>query len=896
MKKLILFIAGFMALIVSGSTYAQTIDQTKGLDQNLDYRGLTRFGPWDDRNYKITRQDIDLLSGDEHLLTDPIPAFFRIELRKEFPNLRRSGPAQYPRAAVPLFYKRYGGLMWDNKLTGKVSKENEDQGEVVERNNVNNEIKLNDVLGANEVTVEINPANPMQVIAGANNSGSQEMYYSTDGGVNWMIQGMLPDTCCDPTVDWKSDGTYAYVAALSGAIGVSFWRSTDGGASWVDRVDLTPGGSDKEFIHVDRSPVSAYQDNIYVTYHNSNIMQFARSTDDGETFSITAFSGDPLGIGSDITTTSNGDIYYVYGSFDAPSIELLKSTDGGSTFAAASTVALTNSVFDWPIPAMETRNAWIYAAADSDRSGNTYDGNVYVAWTDTTSPESGAAANNHTVINVARSSDGGVSWSVSNPHPMDDTLTVDRFNQWIKVDEVGNVHVVYYDTQHSADRTGVDLYYNSSIDGGVTWGTPQRISSTTSANLTDGQEWGDYNGLSVFSTRALPAWTDNRDGPPNNKNVYVADAENVLAEPTFRLAGDNLAQQVCKPQEEPATNLADINLDIEGILDFTDPVTLSTSNLPTGFNEAFTVNPVIPTDTSIAQLSVGPTATTGNQLFDIVASGGTGPVIRSLAVDVDVFDAIPEIPVLSAPANGASIDSIATTLEWSTVPQAFSYTVEVDDDPAFGSIDFTVETSETSTVAGPLASTTTYYWRVRANNSCGTSAESAAFSFITPAQVCSTPGVAIPDGTGSVSDDLLVAIAGEILDLKVQIDISHTWIGDIGVTLTHLETSTNVTLLDRPGVPATSFGCSNNNILVTLDDAALSAAEDQCETDPALTGTHSPNSPLSALNGEDRAGTWRLTVTDAVDADTGTLDTWCLVLGGVTREELILKDGFEDLN
>ncbi|MDX2429238.1 MAG: proprotein convertase P-domain-containing protein [Xanthomonadales bacterium] len=894
MKNLTLAVAAFVVLIISSSTQAQTIVQTKGLDQNLDYRGLTRFGPWDDRNYKVTRQDVDLLSGEEHLLTDPIPAFFRIELRKQFPNLRRSGLAQYPRAAVPLFYKRYGGLIWDNKLVGKASKENIGQGEVVERIIVNNEIKLNDVLGADEVTVEINPADPSEVIAGANNNNSQEMYYSTDGGVNWTIQGTLPDTCCDPTVDWKSDGSYAYVAALSGALGVSFWRSADGGASWVDRVDLTSGGSDKEFIHVDRSPASAYQDNIYVTYHNSNTMQFARSIDDGETFSITELDTDPLGIGSDITTTSNGDIYYFYAAFGVPSIELIKSTDGGSTFAAASTVAITNAEYDWPIPAIETRNAWIYAATDSDRSGGTYDGNIYVAWTDTTAAESSVAADNHAVINVARSSDGGVTWSVSNPHPMDDTLTVDRFNQWIKVDETGNVHVVYYDTRHSVDRTGVDLYYNSSVDGGATWGTPQRISSATSANLTDGQEWGDYNGLSVFSTRTLPGWTDNRAGPPDNKNVYVADTENVLATPTFLLSGDNLEQQVCKPQSGPAINLTDINLDIVGTLGFTDPVTLSTTDLPTGFNNSFTVNPVTPTGISIAQLTVGPSATAGNHLFNIVASGGTGPDISSLTVDVDVFDATPGVPVLSSPVNGAATDLLITTLEWSTVPQTISYTVELDDDPAFGSIDFTVETSDTTTVTDPLASTTIYYWRVRASNSCGTSAESEVFAFITPVRVCSAPGVAIPDTMGSVSDDLVVATAGEVLDLKVQIDISHTWIGDIGVTLTHLETSTNVILLDRPGFDATKFGCSGDNITVTLDDAALSPAEDQCETDPALTGTHSPISPLSALNGENRSGTWRLTVTDAVGGDSGTLDTWCLEFGSVTLEELMFEDGFEN--
>ena len=51
MKNLILTIAGFVVLMISSSTHAQTIDQSKGLDQNVDYRGLTRFGPWDDRNY-----------------------------------------------------------------------------------------------------------------------------------------------------------------------------------------------------------------------------------------------------------------------------------------------------------------------------------------------------------------------------------------------------------------------------------------------------------------------------------------------------------------------------------------------------------------------------------------------------------------------------------------------------------------------------------------------------------------------------------------------------------------------------------------------------------------------------------------------------------------------------
>lgn len=536
MKGLVTALLLFVAIFAQPLA-AQTIVQSRGADQSVDYSRLTQFGPWDDRNYDLGASDLAYLSSDEAQLSDPIPAFFRIELRKEFPHLRRSGEAQYPRAAVPLFYKRYGGLIWDGQYV--------DGGSAIgagesgpSRGLVNQEIKLNQVLGANEVTIEVNPGNPAQVVAGSNNNGGQEMYYSADGGQNWTVQGTLPNTCCDPTVDWKSDGSLAYAAALSGSIGVSFWRSSDGGQTWVDRFNLTPGGSDKEFIHVDRSPSSTYQDNVYLTYHNGNRMQFARSVDDGENWDIQGFNGDPCGIGSDITTTSNGDIYYIYGAFSVggggcvshpdPSVELLKSTDGGATFQSAFEITTTSASFDWPIPAFESRRAWIYAAADSDRSGGAFDGSVYTAFTDTTGPESGNPANNHAIIEVWYSRDGGASWNMSNPHSMADTNDVDRFNQWLKVDENGNVHVVFYDTRHSANRTGVDLYYNVSTDGGVTWGEPQRITPQTSQNLTGGQEWGDYNGITVLGGKIYSTWTDNRDGPPNSRDAYVADMDNEI--------------------------------------------------------------------------------------------------------------------------------------------------------------------------------------------------------------------------------------------------------------------------------------------------------------------------------------------------------------------------------
>lgn len=105
----------FNVALAEEDAEAVQILQSRGADQRVDYASLTRFGPWDDRNYELTTEDLEFLASNEHELHDPIPAFFRVELRKEMPHLRRSGPAQYPRSAVPLFENRYGQLIQEKR-------------------------------------------------------------------------------------------------------------------------------------------------------------------------------------------------------------------------------------------------------------------------------------------------------------------------------------------------------------------------------------------------------------------------------------------------------------------------------------------------------------------------------------------------------------------------------------------------------------------------------------------------------------------------------------------------------------------------------------------------------------------------------------------------------------
>ncbi len=92
----------------------------------------------------------------------------------------------------------------------------------------------------------------------------------------------------------------------------------------------------------------------------------------------------------------------------------------------------------------------------------------------------------------------------------------------------------------------------------------------------------------------------------------------------------------------------------------------------------------------------------------------------------------PSAPVLSSPGNGALNQPISPTLQWNAAGGATSYHVQLASDSLFSSIvldDSTV--AGTSRQAGPLSSNSTYFWRVSAKNSGGTSAYSSVWNFTT---------------------------------------------------------------------------------------------------------------------------------------------------------------------
>jgi subtilisin-like proprotein convertase family protein len=111
-----------------------------------------------------------------------------------------------------------------------------------------------------------------------------------------------------------------------------------------------------------------------------------------------------------------------------------------------------------------------------------------------------------------------------------------------------------------------------------------------------------------------------------------------------------------------------------------------------------------------------------------------------------------------------------------------------------------------------------------------------------------------------------------IADLDICINITHDWVGDIVVTLKHVDTDTEITLIDQMGLPGDPFGCDGRNIRVLLDDEAVQQIETQCGNNPAAFGTFRPNQSLSTFDGESFGGTWEVRFSDVQDTIVGTSD------------------------
>lgn len=165
------------------------------------------------------------------------------------------------------------------------------------------------------------------------------------------------------------------------------------------------------------------------------------------------------------------------------------------------------------------------------------------------------------------------------------------------------------------------------------------------------------------------------------------------------------------------------------------------------------------------------------------------------------------------------------------------------------------------------------------------------------------PVVTIPDNIpAGVNISVPVSGVGTVADMNFRFDvdgtcdgtvndvdcaISHSWVGDLIIKVTPPDGSPTVTIFDRPGVPTSVAGCSNNNLGAILlnDEGGFPSVDAQGNPTPTAcntanlfpTGNFSPINPLSALDGENADGNWTINVSDNAGIDTGAVRRFSLV-------------------
>ena len=317
-----------------------------------------------------------------------------------------------------------------------------------------------------------------------------------------------------------------------------------------------------------------------------------------------------------------------------------------------------------------------------------------------------------------------------------------------------------------------------------------------------------------------------------------------------------------------ASSSAAYSIDIGQAGTYTDPVAISITGVPATATATFSVNPVTPIGSSVLTVSNLNTVSPGLYNLFLNTTSNSGPKVENLTL---VVLGTPGNTGLLTPADLASGVSTSVNFTWSPVSGAgITYEIEIAADPSFSSIvDNAVGLTSANYTSTALSSGTTYYWRVRAVNSCAIGSYTSTFSFTT--SNCTTlmstdVPVSIP-GVGIGSSVLNFPTTGVISDVNV-IDVSgtHNRIQQIQVRVTSPSATTAI-LWDRI--------CANeNNFNVSFDDAAAPGA---LPCPPIGGGTYQSQDALSAFNGENPSGTWTLTIQDFNGGGaSANLQTWGL--------------------
>lgn len=350
----------------------------------------------------------------------------------------------------------------------------------------------------------------------------------------------------------------------------------------------------------------------------------------------------------------------------------------------------------------------------------------------------------------------------------------------------------------------------------------------------------------------------------NNIFFAINEATLTIESTPFSLNTPELTYNICQPDDVV------FDLGYETFNGFSDNTTLSAANVPSGLTVNFNPSTVDTNNTTITTtISNTGAVASGVHIFNVVATSGS--VTKTYPIQLNIYNNSFEAVTLQSPANGAVELPTTPTVSWSPVGNTSAYDIQFAEDAAFTTVVESAQTELTSYAPSSLQPSATYYWRVRPVNECGEGSYSGPFSFTTVAMDCISKAnnsvVNITTQPNTVTSTINIPESGYIYSLALHLDITHSYIGDLTITLTS-PTGTVIPII-------TEVCDSYNDINATFQDTGHAIF---CDSEPnaSLNDIIKPQGALTDLKGELVTGTWILTVTDNYTGDGGTINSFGL--------------------
>ena len=354
---------------------------------------------------------------------------------------------------------------------------------------------------------------------------------------------------------------------------------------------------------------------------------------------------------------------------------------------------------------------------------------------------------------------------------------------------------------------------------------------------------------------------------------YTINAANITVQNSeFVMNFQEYFKETCIP------NNVTYNFVYNTFLDFSEETSFSVSGIPAGAIATF--NPLkAQSNNTPVQLTITNIGESNEGNFNILVSGtpATTVVTKSTALELNVYSTVVNKPTLLLPENNAPNMLKQVELKWGNDINASEYEVQIATDNTFASIFDSAFISTNYYNPQGLQFGTTYFWRVKAINDCNKSIFSDTFNFTTGAETCLVNNsievpLNIPDNSISgVTSALYVSDNKTITGLKVKLNITHPWVGDLSLKLISPQ-GTEVLLAANLGDEGDGY------VNTTFDDAGSNSINLGIAP---FTGIYVPQESLSKFINEESYGEWLLKVIDGGPEDIGKINSWSIEICGI---------------